>query len=139
MGIDIYSKHPDVMVMDMHDMSFSDNSFDIVFSCHSFEHAYDPVRAAQEIVRVLRPRGIVAIEVPVKYRLTDADLIDVRTPENLLDFFAPYVEKILFCEELLSTAHRNALEVAVIRIVFSVKKSEVHRHKTGVLNELANE
>jgi len=122
-GIDIYSKHSDIIVMDMHDMSFSDNSFDIVFSCHSFEHAYNPERVAQEMMRVLRSHGVIAIEVPVHYKTTSADLIDVRTPERLLEFFAPYVEKIFFCEEQPPTTHRNALGIAIIRIVFSVNKA----------------
>ena len=32
---------PDILVMDMHDMSFDDAVFDAVYASHSLEHAYD--------------------------------------------------------------------------------------------------
>ena len=40
-GIDLVSPDPDILVMDMHDMSFEDAVFDAVYASHSLEHAYD--------------------------------------------------------------------------------------------------
>ncbi len=44
-GIDLYTDNADIVrVLDMHQLSdtFKENEFDVIFSCHSLEHAYDP-------------------------------------------------------------------------------------------------
>jgi hypothetical protein len=46
-GIDLYTDNADVIkIVDMQKMHehFSENDFDIIFSCHSLEHSYDPER-----------------------------------------------------------------------------------------------
>ena len=45
-------------------LPFRDGVFDIVHSHHVFEHLADPLIAAREAYRVLRPGGVVFIEVP---------------------------------------------------------------------------
>ena len=53
-------RHTDV-VGDAHALPFRDGSFDRVFAFNVFEHLRDPARAAQEILRVLKPGGAVAV------------------------------------------------------------------------------
>jgi SAM-dependent methyltransferase len=54
---------PDLRVhqMDAREMTFSDESFDFVYSRVVFEHVADPGAAIDEIVRVLRPGGVAYI------------------------------------------------------------------------------
>lgn len=52
----------DVRYMDMHNMTFEDNSFDLVFSKDNFEHAISPIEAISEFARVTKK--YVAIVVP---------------------------------------------------------------------------
>ena len=40
-GIDLLADGSGILAMDMHQLTFPDQSFDAVFSCHSLEHAYD--------------------------------------------------------------------------------------------------
>jgi ubiquinone/menaquinone biosynthesis C-methylase UbiE len=49
------------------DLPFGDNSFDIVHSHHVFEHVADPVRAAREAFRLLKPGGMAYVEVPNQF------------------------------------------------------------------------
>lgn len=56
-GITIYQ-------MDMHDLSFPDNTFDGVLSIQTFEHSLSPLIVASEISRVLRVGGRVFIDTP---------------------------------------------------------------------------
>lgn len=42
----------DVQKMDMHDMTFEDNTFDLVFARDVFEHALSPIEAISEMARV---------------------------------------------------------------------------------------
>lgn len=45
-------------------LPFPDNSFDVVHTSHVFEHLEDPMKAANEALRVLKPGGLLFIEVP---------------------------------------------------------------------------
>jgi len=54
----------DLLIEDMHDMSFTYETFDGVFSSHSLEHAISPLIALFEIKRVLKKDGKLYICVP---------------------------------------------------------------------------
>lgn len=45
-------------VGDVHDLPFSDGSFDAVYEHALFQHLADPVVAAKEVLRVLKPGGV---------------------------------------------------------------------------------
>ena len=49
-------------------LPFEDNSFDIIQSHHVFEHVAFPLKAASEAYRVLKPGGVILIEVPNQFR-----------------------------------------------------------------------
>ena len=97
-GIDLFSECPDVVVMDMHEMTFPPGSFDVVYSSHSLEHSIEPKRAIKEFARVLKPGGVVVIEVPTNYdpQTTGADLHDFRTPERIVGLFADFSPRVLW-------------------------------------------
>ena len=52
------------IVGDIHQMPIDDASFDCVFCTGTLEHVRDPWQAVREIFRVLKPGGIVHIDVP---------------------------------------------------------------------------
>jgi SAM-dependent methyltransferase len=62
---------PDVTFhqMDAEILTFSDASFDLVFSFHALEHIPNPTKALVEMRRVLRDGHIFIIGVPNRYRL----------------------------------------------------------------------
>ncbi|MEK6878486.1 MAG: methyltransferase domain-containing protein [Nanoarchaeota archaeon] len=43
----------------------SENEYNIIFSCHSFEHCEQPIRALRKIYKSLIPNGIVIIATPL--------------------------------------------------------------------------
>jgi SAM-dependent methyltransferase len=52
------------IVADIHSLPLEANSFDCVFCTGTLEHVHDPRQAVREIHRVLKPGGLVHIDVP---------------------------------------------------------------------------
>jgi SAM-dependent methyltransferase len=113
-GIDLYSTHRNILVMDMHAMTFEPASFDVVYSSHSLEHSIETQQAAAEFVRVLRPGGAIVIEVPVNYEERGADLVDFGSLDNLLALFAPHMDKVLWLEQQDTPTN-------TLRVIFHVR------------------
>jgi len=53
-----------VTVASLLDLPFSDNLFDIVISSDVIEHTDDPFKTTDELVRVLKPGGVLCVTVP---------------------------------------------------------------------------
>jgi len=56
--------------MDVHDIPFGENSFDVAFCNHVMEHVNDDIRAMGEIYRVLNPGGFAIIQSPMDFTLS---------------------------------------------------------------------
>lgn len=65
------SKGRSVIVGDMQQLPYLDNTWDVVTSIHSLEHVPDPHKALDEMVRVCRNGGRIFIVVPKEGRLAD--------------------------------------------------------------------
>lgn len=122
-GIDLFSESPDILVMDMHRMTFPDNHFGVIYAAHSLEHAANIQEAIREIVRVARSGARVAIEVPVRYDTRGADLIDFRDCATLHQAFQPYVGQVLWSEEQPPHMPDNESGTAIARTVFVIQKN----------------
>ena len=62
-GLDLISYSPWIDVGDMHDIPFEDNSFDIVICGWVIAYSNNKIKAASEIIRVLKNNGIASIGV----------------------------------------------------------------------------
>lgn len=71
--------------MDLHQIPFEDNSFDVVFCNHVLEHVRDDQQCMSEIRRVLRPTGFALCQSPQRYDLEttyeDPSITDPRERE----------------------------------------------------------
>jgi SAM-dependent methyltransferase len=121
-GIDIFSQRADILVMDMHEMSFTDNSFDVVYASHSLEHSYDVDRVVREIARVARDGAVVGIEIPVRAKASDADRIVFSGLDELRDAFRPHIGQELMGEEEPPHSATNEQGTEIARLVFRLRK-----------------
>lgn len=74
--------------MDVHDIPFEENTFDIAMCNHVMEHVDDDIKAMSEIYRVLKPGGWAIMQVPffspvgsVTYE--DASIVDPKERESV--------------------------------------------------------
>ena len=89
----------DTRLMDASDLSFSDNSFDLVCSVSALEHIESAEAALKEINRVLKPSGAAYIVVHLFPSLTGGHNFDGRVPpwDHLFDNLCPantYLNKL---------------------------------------------
>ncbi len=117
-AIDLFSYSPLITCMDMHALSFPADSFDVVYTAWTMKYSYDLQRACREIVRVVKPGGIVVTGFSHTTTITE----EVGSPlrgglQELLQQFAPHVDWVHWQE---STPVLNAEEVSVI---FRVRKN----------------
>ena len=99
-GVDLYSETPEVIVGDMLNLPFENETFDIVISSHSLEHISDYNLAIQEMRRVLKVDGYICVEVPTGWLGKDKDNSDlpIRSNEDidLWDFVDASVTQEIF-------------------------------------------
>jgi SAM-dependent methyltransferase len=67
-----------MQVVDLTNLAFGDASLDLLFVSHVLEHIEDDARAIAEMRRVLKPGGLVLVEVPVLRQKTLEDF-SIRT------------------------------------------------------------
>jgi SAM-dependent methyltransferase len=121
-GIDVFSQREDILVMDMHEMTFSDNSFDVVYASHSLEHSYDVGRVVREIGRVARDGAVVGVEVPVRTQQSTADRVVFSGLDEVRDVFGSRVGEEVLAEEQAPNTPTNEQGTDVARFVFRLRK-----------------
>ena len=121
-GIDLFSQRNDILAMDMHEMSFADDSFDIVYASHALEHSYDVGRVVREIERVARDGAIVGVEVPVRTQASAADRIVFSGLDELRGAFQPQIAEELLAEEQPPHTATNEQGTEIARLVFRLHK-----------------
>jgi SAM-dependent methyltransferase len=67
--------------MDITDIKFPDNSFDVIMCNHVLEHIPDDLKAMRELRRVLKTDGFAILQVPILREKTFEDF-SVTTPEE---------------------------------------------------------
>lgn len=68
--------------MDITDVPFKDDAFDLVICVHVLEHVGDDRAALREMVRVLRPGGVAMILVPIVLEQPTLEDPSINTPED---------------------------------------------------------
>lgn len=117
-SIDLFSYSPSILCMDMHNLQFPDNTYDVIYNAWTLKYSYDLTRACSEIIRVAKPGAIILIGFSHTSIVTDV----VGTPlsnglDDLLPIFEPYIDWIYWKEFAL--CGEDAAEVSVI---FRIRK-----------------
>ena len=131
--------------MDIHQIPFPENTFDVVLCNHVLEHVHDDIKAMSEINRVLKPGGFSILQVPFFYPVPektyeDFSITDARAREkafgqddHVRKFGKDYAKRLesaglqaiedQFINELTSEL-RNKFGLAKGEIIFKGLKSQ---------------
>jgi SAM-dependent methyltransferase len=74
-----------MVVMDVTDIQYPDNSFDVIYCSHVLEHVLDDRKAMREFFRVLKPGGWAVLMVPIEADVTfeDPSVTDPKERERV--------------------------------------------------------
>lgn len=85
---DLYN--PRAMVkMNITDIQYPDDSFDVIYCCHVLEHVLDDRKAIREFFRVLKQGGWAILLVPINTKRTFEDFSITEPEERLKNFGDP--------------------------------------------------
>ncbi len=77
--------------MDIHDIQYDDNHFDVIFCNHVLEHVNDDRQCMRELYRVLKPNGLAIMQVPYKEGQLETDEDpSITDPEERIRRFGQY-------------------------------------------------
>lgn len=97
-GVDLFSSSPRIRPADMHALPFDADTFDVSFAIHCLEHSYDARKSLGEMVRVTKPRGVIAVEVPAGFEVTEFDRNDFHGLLELFVLFPPKSVSLLWAD-----------------------------------------
>jgi hypothetical protein len=122
-AIDLISYSPLVTLMDAHNITFSDDSFDIVFLPYVLPYSKNPALMAKNIIKVVKPGGIVAVA--IEYDLSNK----IKSVDDIKSIFEPHIKNVNFIydAELKSLSSNNitlinGLGASSVIVSFTVKK-----------------
>lgn len=121
--------------MDVHQIPFEDNSFDVVFCNHVMEHVDDDILACKEINRVLKNDGWGIIQSPVydlENTIEDKSITDPAERESMFGQ-RDHVRK--YGNDYAKRLSKSGLNVKEDRFVQTLDDAKIHIHALPV-NEI---
>jgi SAM-dependent methyltransferase len=115
--------------MDVQDIPFNDNTFDVIFCNHILEHVDDDLKALQELFRVLKPGGWGIIQSPINYNRTvtyeDATIV---TPEERTKHFGQHDHLREFGADYAMRLAKAGFDVTEDRYVETLSTEKIKRN-----------
>lgn len=103
----------DVQQMDVTELPFEENSFDLVICNHVLEHIKDDFKALSEIKRVLKQGGKAILQVPISIVLKATDEEEISSPEEREKRFGQFDHVRLYALDYRYRLEKSGFKVEV--------------------------
>ena len=115
--------------LDVTDIQYPDNSFDVIFCSHVLEHVPDDKRGMRELARVLKPGGWALIAVPiVPSRARTFEDPTVTTPAERLRVFGQSDHVRIYGSDFPDRLRESGFDVTVDAFASGLSEEIVRRH-----------
>jgi len=123
----------------MHETRFTDGYFDVIICGWTLSYSNQPAKFAQEIIRITKNRGVVAIAVEYstltneqarkihhgEYHLNPVNFERINSTGQILQLFGEHVGDVFFNHDApnkISHGDQMHDDVSSVVVIFSVKK-----------------
>lgn len=116
--------------MDIHDIPFPANHFDVVLCNHVLEHVNDDIQAMSEIHRVLKPGGFAVLQVPFFAPVPELTFEDnsITHPREREKAFGQSDHVRKFGKDYPQRIELSGLKSEASKFAFELNKEKVLRH-----------
>lgn len=123
--------------MDIHEIPFEENEFDVIFCNHVLEHVDDDIKAISEIQRVLKPGGWAILQVPFFYPVPETTYEDksITDPLEREKAFGQDDHVRMYGEDYAKRLASTELKVTEEKMVIEMPEEEQQRYALPV-NEI---
>jgi hypothetical protein len=137
-GLDLISYSPLIEVGDMHNTRFSDSYFDAIVCGWTLSYSNQPVKFANEMIRIIKNNGVMAIGVEYStltleqnlkihngYTLVTTGFDRINSVKSILDLFSNNVGEVYFNHDApnkISHTEKLSDNVSSVVTLFSIKK-----------------
>ena len=104
---------PAMVQMDITNIQFTDNSFDVVYCSHVLEHVPDDRTAMKELARVLKPSGWAILQVPMGSKPTHEDL-SITDPDERAHLYGQSDHVRMYGPDYKNRLEESGFQVSVI-------------------------
>ena len=138
-GLDLISYSPMIKIGDMHNTEFDDNTFDAIVCGWTLSYSNQPKKFAEEMVRIIKDKGVIAIGVEYStlsleddlkvhkgYTLTTDGFDRINSVPAILNLFDNKVGEVYFNHDAPNKiSHTDIIvkNVSSVVTIFSVNKS----------------
>lgn len=118
---------PDAMVkMDVTDIQYPENSFDVIFCSHVLEHVPNDRKAMRELYRVLKPGGWAMLQVPIARKTTFEDA-GVTTEAERLRVFGQEDHVRIYGEDYVDRLEEAGFDVTMDKFILEFSDQDLLR------------
>jgi len=114
--------------MDIHQIPFPDNTFDVVFSNHVLEHVENDIEACKEINRVLKPGGWGIVQSPVYNMEQTIEDPSIQDPVERERIFGQRDHVRKYGTDYAKRLSRSGLKVTEIPFVHGLAPFLIKKH-----------
>jgi SAM-dependent methyltransferase len=113
--------------MDIADIRYPDNSFDVIYCSHVLEHVPDDRKAMHELARVLKPSGWALIAVPILRDKTFEDW-KVTTPDERERVFGQFDHVRIYGLDFVDRLRESGFDATIDKFPRSFSEEMVRRY-----------
>lgn len=112
---------------DITNLSFEDNSFDIIFCSHVLEHIEDDSKAIKELNRILKPNGFAILQVSVKDEFNGRKIVKtfedftITDPKERERIFGQYDHVRIYGRDYRDRLENGGFKVKIDEFVNSIR------------------
>ncbi len=116
--------------MDIREMPFEDNTFDVLLCNHVLEHIDNELKATSEIYRVLKPGGWAILQVPLDINLdTTYEDLSITDPKEREKHFGQYDHVRVYGNDYAQRLEKSGLKVTADDFVQSFNEIEIEKYR----------